>query len=79
MCSYGIPVSGSIYLLAEPAERLQGRRVNLNEVVPLFRRLPYGTCCLLEEAESIVVGVARDERRPFSWSVGEGWSTPSQH
>ncbi len=58
-------VTGSTYSLGELEELLQGTNVDLREVLPLFTDLPYGTCCLLEQAESIAAEVARDERRPF--------------
>ncbi len=58
-------VTGLIYSRGELEELLQGTKLDLREVLPLFTELPFSTCCLLEEAESIAAEVVRDERRPF--------------
>jgi hypothetical protein len=64
---YEDPATGSIYTLAELRRLLRGSRVGLDEVLRLFRKLPNGTCSLLEEAETIAAEAARDERRSASW------------
>ena len=56
--------TGSIYSRGELEELLQGTTLDLRRVLPRFTDLPYGTCCLLEQAESIAAEVVRDERRP---------------
>jgi hypothetical protein len=59
---YEDPATGSIYPLAELERLFQGSGSDLRKLLGFLKLLPYSTCCLLEEAESVVAEADRYPR-----------------
>ena len=57
--------TGSIFSEREVVDRVQREQIPLDQVGGQFRSLPYSTCLLLEEAETIAANA--EEARERDW------------
>jgi hypothetical protein len=53
--------TGSIYSLRELGQMLRSRQLEVREVTGRFKQLPYSTCLVLAEAETIAARAEDDQ------------------